>query len=219
MRWLSHLDTQKAFERTFRRAQIPLKYSEGFNPHPKIAFASALAVGVVSQGEYFDVELAGTPEPAVVAAKLQESLPVGLRVFGAVAVPPGTPALMAVVNRARYRVQVALNGPVTAEQLQTVIRRIWLQDSWLVERVGKRGPIVKDIRPGVFALQGEVDPEFIVLDMLVQTGSAGNVRPEEVVDVLLAADGLPVNRERVDVERLGLFVAQGDRLLSPLAIR
>ena len=68
IRHISHLDYSKAVERALRRAKLPVAYSEGFNPHMKMAFASALSVGVASEAEYFDVEMAADLDAAAVAA-------------------------------------------------------------------------------------------------------------------------------------------------------
>ena len=63
VRFVSHLDVQRLFQRAFRRAKLPLAYSQGFNPHPLVSFATALSVGMTSRGEYLDVTLAEELSP------------------------------------------------------------------------------------------------------------------------------------------------------------
>ncbi|MCW2277126.1 TIGR03936 family radical SAM-associated protein [Heliophilum fasciatum] len=216
VRWLSHLDTQKLFERALRRADIPLAFSEGFNPHPKIAFASALAVGVVSLSEYVDIELAAEVDPDVVGEKLQKAMPEGVRILGVTIIPHNAAALMAVINRADYRLRAALTAPVTEEHLAATVEKALQQTSWLVERDGKRGVSTKDIRAGVFRLQASLHDQMLLIETLVQTGSEGNVRPDEVLRVLMEQGNLPVDQESLRIIRVGLYIAKGDQLRSPM---
>lgn len=218
VRWLSHLDTLKAFERALRRADIPLAFSEGFNPHPKIAFASALAVGVVSLGEYVDIELADEADITKVSEQLQKIMPEGFCILDVKSVPPGTQSLMAAVNRAQYRVRAALLALVDDGRIENAINKSMVESDWLVEREGKRGVSTKNIRSGIFQLSGQVVDDNLVLEMLVQTGSEGNVRPEEVLKVICERDELPVNRERVRILRLGLYIERGGKLLTPMDV-
>ncbi|MTV48032.1 DUF2344 domain-containing protein [Heliobacillus mobilis] len=218
VRWLSHLDTQKAFERALRRAEIPLAFSEGFNPHPKIAFASALAVGIVSLGEYADIELAEDMAPETVKEKLQQAMPEGFGVRAVKKVPQGTQALMAAVNRAQYRVRVPLTKEIEDGMVKAALDKSLAEEAWLVEREGKKGRSTKDIRGGIYQLSGHIVEGHLVLEMVVQTGSEGNVRPEEVLEIVVRTGSLPVDIERIRILRLGLFVAKGDRLMTPLEV-
>jgi len=77
--FLSHLDLMRLMERAFRRANLPLAFSEGFNPHPRVSFASALAVGVTSEGEYLDVQLRENIPIQEVQKRLNMALPSGIR--------------------------------------------------------------------------------------------------------------------------------------------
>ena len=99
----------RAWERAFRRGAIPLAFSQGFNPHPKISFGSALAVGITSSGEYMDVELKSFREIKEIKATLENYLPLGLKVYDIVEIDPATPSLMSRINRAKYQVQGKLN--------------------------------------------------------------------------------------------------------------
>ncbi|QGG47249.1 TIGR03936 family radical SAM-associated protein [Heliorestis convoluta] len=218
VRWLSHLDTQKAFERALRRAQISLVFSEGYNPHPKISFASALAVGVISLGEYVDVEIDPLIENAELVMRLQKAMPEGFRIIDAEIVPPGQPALMALVNRAQYRVKVPLLSSIEEKEVQDSIQTSLDLDSWLVERESKKGLVQKEIRSGVYEVKGTVVENHLLLEMLVQTGSEGNVRPEEVLSMVVQQKDLPVQLERLRIIRLGLFVVKDGKQFTPLEV-
>ena len=82
-RFLSHLDLMRAWERSIRRSGLPLAFSQGFNPHPKISFGSALSVGVTSNGEYMDMELTEAVELTQLKERLTQNLPPALMLLDA----------------------------------------------------------------------------------------------------------------------------------------
>ena len=97
-RFLSHLETMNAWLRTLRRAQVPLVYSQGFHPHPKVAFSSARPVAEASFGEYMDITLNRRVDPAELSDKLAKLVPHGFRVFGVKEVPIKTPSLTSLIS-------------------------------------------------------------------------------------------------------------------------
>src|SRR6476661_4809197 len=93
LRFVSHRDFARAFERSLRRAGIPMAYSAGFHPHPKISYVGAAPTGVASEAEYLEIALAEYRDPAELAAALDAALPPGLDILQAVDVaccPPGS---------------------------------------------------------------------------------------------------------------------------------
>lgn len=217
-RFLSHLDLMHAWERAIRRTGAPLAFSAGFNPHPKLSFGSALSVGTTSDGEYMDVELAQPVEAADFRRRLAEALPPALALLDMAEIPARSESLMAMIDRARYQVTVTLAQAVNPEALAAAVEQLLALKEIKVLRFKKnsRDKREVDIRPGILALSGEVSGQReITLSLLVQTGSVGNVRPDEVV-LGLAQTGLPVVEEIKRIHRLGLYVADGETLASPL---
>lgn len=104
MRYLSHLEMIGLFTRAVGRARLPIRFSQGFHPHPKFSFATALSVGVESWAEYLDLELVPGLSPEEVQARLNEALPEGMRIVEAVTIAPGTPSLSVLMDKVRYRV-------------------------------------------------------------------------------------------------------------------
>lgn len=206
VRFVSHLDLLKAFERAIRRAAIPIAFSEGFNPHPKMSFASALAVGVTSDAECLDMDLRENVEPGAIARRLTAVLPPGIEIKSVCPVPDNNPPLMAVVNRARYQVRARLTAPVAPEKVQDYINETLQLKELVIEKITKKGPRPKDIRPGIFSLTGQVSGEDVLLDMLLLTGNEGNIRPEEVVRGLNKAANMPVDPDSVRIHRTGLYI-------------
>lgn len=214
VRFLSHLDLMTAMERGFRRAQLPLAFSEGFNPHPRISYASALAVGVTSEGEYLDLELAEDLAADEVLNRLQNHLPQGLRVLAVVAVTKRKESLMAIINMARYRVDIPLWQAIQQQDVDKMVNDALSLTAWVVLRQGKKGEREVDIRPGVYRLQGRIE-KTLTIEMDVQTGSSGNVKPEEVLEILKKASSF-LGEANIRVHRLGLFIREEDKIWSPL---
>lgn len=214
-RFLSHLDLMRAMERAFRRAQLPLTFSEGFNPHPRIAYASALAVGVTSDGEYLDVQLKEDLSAEEVVERLKVVLPAGLKILAAVPVTKRKESLMALINLARYRVEISLLQTVGQKKVEEMITQILSRSTYLVLRQGKKGERQVDIRAGLFQLQGWLESKKLVLQMDLQTGSQGNVKPEEVVKMVKESSSLQLG-ENLRIHRVGLYIRGKDKIWSPL---
>ena len=88
-RFTSHRDFGRAFERALRRAAVPMAYSSGFSPHPRISYANAAPTGAASEAEYLEIGLAAACDPAAVQAALDAALPPGLDIVEVVVAPPG----------------------------------------------------------------------------------------------------------------------------------
>src|SRR5512136_2296878 len=106
MQYTGHLDLHKTWERTLRRARLPLAYSEGFNPHPKIQLGAALPLGFTSECELVDIWLEAPQDLAEARAALEAAAPPGLRLIDLEEIPLQTPTLQTQVVAAEYRVTV-----------------------------------------------------------------------------------------------------------------
>lgn len=202
--FLGHLEMLRLWQRAMRRAGLPLGYSQGFNPHPLLAFGPALAVGIASQAEYLDLELRAALHPDEVQGRLQAELPAGLEVLLLRVIPDEAPALTAVINTAAYQV-VWPEQPPDPQTLGRKAAALLARPEVRVSRFGKDGVKIKDIRPGIYRLAVNSAGE---LAMLLECSCRGIVRPEEVLRVMdLDAPWR--------ITRTGLYVRRGDALLAP----
>ncbi len=201
LRYVSHLDMQMVWERTLRRADAPLAYSQGFNPKPRLHMASALPLGFLSRCELADLwlELPATdpaPEAARFAAQVQAAAPPGLEILQAEQVPLEWPALQTQVQAAEYQA-VSLDA-LEAEPLTQAVQRLLAAPQLLRERRGKP----YDLRPLVESLQVQTGADglpALLMRLSAREGATG--RPEEVLDAL----GLQAADFRV--ERTALILA------------
>ncbi|HUW63839.1 MAG TPA: TIGR03936 family radical SAM-associated protein [Spirochaetia bacterium] len=197
--YLSHLDLMRVMERSVRRAGLPLAYSEGFNPHPKMAFASPLPVGISGEEELADIELGEEVAPDMLREDLNRYLPEGLSVRKARPVEGGGRSLMAQVQKAHYRLTGSLDGALTTEELDLVIQKLLARESISVTHQVKGKTRTLDIRPGIMSLTGACRGEVVELLLTAAIG----VRPRDVLSALVDA-GLPADVDGFTPVRLAL---------------
>ncbi|GAB7183208.1 TIGR03936 family radical SAM-associated protein [Kitasatospora sp. Ki12] len=147
LRFTSHRDFQRAFERALRRSAVPMAYSAGFTPHPKVSYANAAPTGVASEAEYLEIGLAAVRDPEQLRAQLDESLPNGLDVIDAVEVR--TPNFVERLEASEWLVR--LDG-VEPDEAAGAVARFLAEERVEVERVTKNGVRVFDARGAVAAL-------------------------------------------------------------------
>lgn len=193
IKYISHLDLMRLWERTLRRARVPLAYSRGFNPRPKIAFAAPLPVGFTSRGEVMDVVLEHRISPYNFAKSLAPHLPPGLEVLSVEEVYPKLPSLQSQVHFAEYRVTVSWEG--SQEEMQGRLQELLSAEQLLRQRRSKH----YDLRPLIEDLWVEgKEANGWVLGMRLRAGDEGTGRPDEVLDALgLAEEPHAVRRERL----------------------
>ena len=219
-RFLSHLDLMHTWERVIRRSRLPLAFSQGFNPHPKTNFASACAVGTTSDGEYMDMELTEDMPLTQVKAALDQAMPPAFEVTALKVVQGKTPSLMSIITRARYQLWLEFVAEVTQAQLDDAVEQFWRREEVIVYRYKKNSKDKKpvNIRPGVYQIELRAERNHATLQILVQSGNEGNVRPEEVAYGLMSA-GMPPVQSVVRIHREGLYLLdEKENLITPLDV-
>ena len=207
VRFTSHLDCMRAFERAFRRADVPAAFTEGFNPHMKIAFGPPLPLGLVSDDEYLDLQLEAVFTDRHFQ-RLQACLPRGFAVTAYKPVYNTSQSLSELLNRADYH--AVLDQPV--RDARERVAEFLEQAEHLVERKN-RGTVV-DIRPSVVSLTSEHAGQQHEYRFTLKLGEAGAAKPLEIISALAGLD-LP-SAAMAFTRRLRLYAARGGRELSPL---
>lgn len=183
LRFTSHRDFSRAFERAVFRAGLPMAYSSGFNPHPRISYAGAAPTGSASEAEYLEIALADRVAPDVVLTRLDESMPDGLDVLEAVESPAtGGDSLADRLVASRWRIDTGLE----AERLAGAVTAFLAEEAVLVERMTKKGMREFDCRAAVVSLSAT----DTVLDLVLRH-TVPAVRPDDVLTGLAAVSGLP----------------------------
>jgi len=214
LRFLSHLDLIRAFERGFRRAKLPLSLSEGFSPHPRFSFGPPLPVGVSSESEYLDVILSSRVPLDQSAKSLQSAFPDDLSCREVRYVPLEAPSLMSRITLAGYRIRVATASIVTVDDIKNRIDSLLSKNkvSLLIkdkEKTFEVEKVAKIIEPE------ELKNNIITLKFLGLVGSAGGVRPDILIRKLFSLTDKPVPIRFQEIHRTGLYWEEDGKLVRP----
>jgi radical SAM-linked protein len=188
LRFTSHRDFGRAFERALRRAGIPMAYSSGFNPHPRISYANASPTGAASEAEYVEIGVVESCDPDDVRARLDEALPEGLDILDVVVAGPG--ALADRLEAGRWAIVLPGVDPAAA---RAAVAAFLAKPSVEVERMTKRGVRSFDCRAAVVRLSARADEGggqmCAILDVVVRHGTPA-VRPDDILAGLRETAGL-----------------------------
>lgn len=190
MRFTGHLDLHTAWERTFRRARLPLAYTQGHNPQPRLQLAAALPLGFTSECEMADAWLETAQDLDAARAALEAALPPGLKLLAIAEAPLTEPALQTQVRSAEYT--VTLDTDWSAAELDARLAALLAQPEIRRVRRGK----AYDLRPLIESAERANDARTLRLRLAAREGATG--RPEEVVEALGAnAAGARFHRRRL----------------------
>jgi radical SAM-linked protein len=188
LRFTSHRDFSRAFERALVRVRLPMAYSSGFNPHPRISYAGAAPTGAASEAEYVEIGLAQVVDPAAVRSALLEALPDGLDVLEVVESPGGS--LADRLEASSWLVDLV----APYEEAAAAVAAFLAADEVPVERMTKKGLRQFDCRAAVVSLEAEAAERGSRLRLLLRHGTPA-VRPDDVIAGLTSVGGLLVGPE------------------------
>lgn len=220
LRFASHRDVARAFERAIRRAALPVSHSHGFNPRPRLSWVGAAPTGTASEAEYVEIGLTEPVDTDRLVAGLDEALPDGLDVLAAVEAQPGGPALADLIDASRW--EVTLPG-VATEELRSALAALLAADEVVVRRATKNGPrpvdvraavvhaeVIENLRPGIDGRSGDASGTHCAIMTAVVRQTTPAVRPDDVLGALqIVADlKLPVPAKAIRLAQ-GLLDGRG----------
>jgi len=189
VKYISHLDLVRVWERALRRANVSLAYSQGFNPRPNLFFASALPVGFTSRAEMVDIILQCRMEPRNFAARLKRQLPPGLQLASVAEVSTTLPSLPAQVVAAEY--EVCVESQDAPDEMQARLNNLLAAESIPRRRERPNGARVYDLRPLIKELKViRRQGSMYFIGMRLQANEQGTGRPDEVMSVLGMAEAV-----------------------------
>ncbi|MBN2012717.1 TIGR03960 family B12-binding radical SAM protein [candidate division KSB1 bacterium] len=210
MRFTSHLDMTRLFERALNRAGIKIAYSQGFNPHPKMAFGPPLPIGYTSNAEYLDVQLY-RERVFGLQILINNQLPKGIEVTDAKILFGKPDSLVSSIKRADY--QISLTNSFDQSYLQNKITELRSCETICVKRERKNDTIELDIKPFLIDLKLGNSPNELLIATVMENGRS--LRINEILSELLSLSETDILL--TPVKRIGLFMQQGEnQMVSPL---
>jgi radical SAM-linked protein len=216
---LSHLESMHALLRAFRRAGLPMAYSQGYHPKPKVSFGPALSVGIESRAELLDLELVGTADEGDIASRLAAALPDGLKLLSVELLEPGAPGIGEVLRAVHYVVEF-IDDSWTEAALSERVSAFLAAESAVIQRV--KTPKNKDRRRHqrvAATTQREINLKEIVTHLGVEgpnrvafslrADPSGSARPAEVLAAIFGEAGVPPTGVRLLKE--GVSLAKTER--------
>ncbi len=233
MKFISHLDVMRYFQKAIRRSGLDVAYTEGFNPHQIMSFAAPLGVGQTSESEYFDIELHTVPSMGELIKRLNEVMTEGMRILSAEILPPPVPQVkretaMALVAASSYLVmrKDGYDTELSKEELQEKFRAFIAQESIPIVKKSKKTEAEIDLATFIFEASAEgKTTEFsgeyennTVFYMLLSAGSVNNIKPDTVMEAFYAYLGREYNPYAYQVHRLETFADLSLRKVSQAEI-
>lgn len=177
IKFVSHLDLSKTIQRIIKRSGLPIKYSEGFNPHMSISIGQPLSVGMYSEGEYMDVEFTEKLEEEYIKGKLNDNVPVGIKILEVIFVPEkentkNPPQAMAAVEEAEYEIRMKYSN---TKNLDGEIKELLTKTQWDIVKKSKSGEKEVNIRSLVKEFQYNIIADFLFIKTTVCCGSKENL--------------------------------------------
>ena len=198
LRFITHLDLMRFWERALRRAEVDVAYSEGFSPHPQISLAAPLPVGVTSRGELMDVFLAARSTPELFIRALCPQLPPGLAIHSVEEVEMGLPSIQSQMRSAEY--EVLLPGATDTEAVLAGIATLLARTEIPWQHKREKEVRSYDLRPLIQSLALCAGDAGARLQMRLRADNVATGRPDQVLAAMGLAADLPI-------ERTGLILA------------
>lgn len=219
LRFSSHRDFQRAFERALRRANVPIAFSTGFSPHPKVSYNNAAPTGTASEAEYIEIGVTVECDPDRIRLALDEALPPGLDIIDAVI--SNSPDFAGRLEASVWHLEFL---GVTHGQLDSAVSAFLVETEVLVERLMKTGIRTFDARSAVLFAEVHppesipLDPECAILTLVVRHSTPA-VRPDDVLAALRrVADLVPPTPVRVTRLAQGPLAPDGQGVGDPFAL-
>ena len=197
IRHIGHLDLMRAMQRALRRSGLPVKFSQGFNPHLLLTFAAPLSVGMAGKREIMEVPLAADVAEEDFLKKLNAALPPELPCLSARIVDDKHPASMASLYAAKYEILIDNNGAAICNAIPAFLA----QESIMALRKTKSGEKMVDIRPMIFDIEAQGDNK---LCCTLALSEAATCKPDLLMEALCSHAGLE-SRPRTTITRLQMF--------------
>lgn len=187
VKYISHRDLIRAFEFALRRARIPVAYSTGFNPRPRMSFGSAIGVGVTSEDERILLELTDTEDPSDIRDRLNGQLPRGIQVLSVEVIPEGQKNPLSYLNASEFRIVLSCEDGCTPLAVRTAVEAMLAAETVKVAREREGNIREIDLRPYLVSADVSSEDGNIVILVGLSSGTSGGAGPKDFLSALNTA--------------------------------
>lgn len=212
IKYTSHLDMLRLFKRSFKRVEVKLQYSQGFNPHPKMSFAQPLSLGYSSTSEYLEFDTIESFQPTEIMERLNSVMPEGVTIISCYELPLGGKTMASLTEYGEYVIEIPIGSFLDIEDagnfniikaLEKYISREKIIVSKVQRKSGKEIEI--DIKPMIKSISGLVVSNNIMLTIKINAGSVSNLSPEMVLTSFCTFAGILYDRAEVSIKRTEIY--------------
>lgn len=227
LKYISHLDLMRLFHRAFRRADIPVKHSQGFNPQPKLSIANPLALGIESAEEYMEIELYDKIPENKFIVQMNKDLPKEINILDAKYVE-SKKSISSLISWAYYEIRIIIKSLQNIETLNKQIEEWITNDEIIIKTIKKKKKRIierdKDIKPfiaNVVILRDDSykicqDEYIVTINCLLKSGDNGNLRPVDFLKGMKNYLNLDMDIDLADIKRLNIFAEVDGKISSPM---
>lgn len=218
MRYVGHLDLMRFFQKAVKRSELPIRYSEGFNPHQIMSFASPLGVGLTSVGEYMDIDLKQEVDAETALKTLNDNMVEGLNITSFKYLPDDAEKCMSAVTAASYVVTYkdSKDDACYIDNIIDLKKKFFDEASSInIVKKTKKGERELDLKPLIYKFNISIEEGVPVYELLLSSGSTDNIKPELLIKAFHEFLGLPQFDDlSLDIKRIDMFTGEPDSLIS-----
>lgn len=209
----------RLFQRSFGRANISIKHSEGFNPHPKFSIANPLSLGIESEEEYMDIHLDYIPVAEFIG-RMNKVLPQDIQIIKG-AYLEKEESIASLIAWAFYEIKFDTNKVKTKIELEDMFNKWLSREEIMITRLRKKGKRKIESEENIKSFIGNlvvkhIEDNKITIDVLIRSGGNGNLRPNDFIDALNRDNNLGIELDSIMMKRLGLYAEKDNNIYKPL---
>ncbi len=219
LKYIGHLDLMRLFHRSFNRSGVPIKYSEGFNPHPKFSIGNPLSLGIESEEEYMDIDIDYIPVEEFIK-KVNDVLPKDIQIVRGEYLKKEE-SIASLIAWAFYEINFDIKDNIDKEDLNDIFSKWLSQEEIMITRLRKKGKKKTEKEENIKSFIGnlvvkETDDRNITLDTLLRSGGNGNLKPMDFIEALNRDTNLNIDMDSAHIKRLGLYAEKDNNIYKPL---
>lgn len=200
IKYTGHLDLLKIFQRAIKRANLPISYSQGFNPHQIMSFAIPLPLGMESDAEYIDMQFDEDLTPQVIKDTLNKNMPIGMEILNVVKLKEGQKSAPSIVCIGEY--EILLDTNINKNDIDNFLNQEEINIERVTKKRGKENIKTVNIKEDIFSIEIIEDNK---IKATISTGSAKNLKPDVLIETLYKFLNLPYEKYKIYYKRVGLF--------------